>query len=85
MTLHTSSSVLPAGVTRKAVVAIAAQAADLALAMQRDGLLNAKSKGVATDLVTEADVASERLIRAALHDLAPVSYTHLTLPTNREV
>lgn len=69
MIVHNSDSVLPASVTREAVVAIAARAADLALEMQRNGLLNAKRKGVDTDIVTEADVASERLIRSALHDL----------------
>ena len=38
--------------------------------------------GVMVPLHTAADAAHQRHARAAL---APVSYTHLTLPTNREV
>ena len=71
MTRHTFDSVLPASVTRAAVLAVAVRAADLVAEMQRAGLREIRSKGIATDLVTEADVASERLIRAGLHDLDP--------------
>lgn len=70
-TVRNSDSALPASVTRAAVLAVAVRAADLVTEMQRAGLREVKTKGVATDLVTEADVASERLIRAALHDLDP--------------
>jgi myo-inositol-1(or 4)-monophosphatase len=50
-----------------AVVAqIAQQAGDLILAMQADGLRAITGKSSAIDLVTEADVASEKLIRSEL-------------------
>ena len=38
-----------------------------------------------TDALTLADLSVQELIVAALRDAGPVSYTHLTLPTNREV
>ena len=34
---------------------------------------------------TEVDVTDPQSLRTALGVFAPVSYTHLTLPTNREV
>ncbi len=49
------------------MLATAQRAGDLVLAMQARGLANVASKSNATDLVTEADVASEQLIR---HELA---------------
>jgi myo-inositol-1(or 4)-monophosphatase len=48
------------------VVDVARQAGELVRRMQDAGLRNVKSKTSAGDLVTEADVASERLIRDAL-------------------
>ena len=48
------------------VVGVARQAGELVRRMQEAGLRNVHSKTSAGDLVTEADVASERLIRAAL-------------------
>ncbi len=53
------------------VIAVAQRAGELVLQMQRDGLRAAKSKSTAIDIVTEADIASEQLIRAALHELYP--------------
>ena len=48
------------------VIAVARQAGELVRGMQEAGLRNVHSKTSAGDLVTEADVASERLIRDAL-------------------
>ncbi len=48
------------------VIDVARQAGDLVRRMQEAGLRNVHSKTSAGDLVTEADVASERLIRDAL-------------------
>ncbi len=53
------------------VIAIACRAAAMVEAMQRAGLQNVKSKSIETDIVTEADVASEKLLRAELHELDP--------------
>ncbi len=53
------------------VIDVARQAGELVRHMQDAGLRNIKSKSSAGDLVTEADVASERLIRAALGQLYP--------------
>lgn len=50
---------------------VAQQAGDLVLAMQSDGLTNIASKSNKTDLVTEADVASEKLIHRELHSRYP--------------
>lgn len=55
----------------EAVIDIAHQAGDLVRQMQDAGLRNVRSKTSAGDLVTEADVASERLIRNALAQLYP--------------
>jgi myo-inositol-1(or 4)-monophosphatase len=48
------------------VISIAREAGELVLSMQRAGLQNVSSKSNANDLVTEADLASEQLIRTAL-------------------
>ncbi len=53
------------------VIEIAAGAADLALAMQAAGLRNIATKSNETDLVTEADKASEHFLRAELRALLP--------------
>lgn len=53
------------------VIRVAESAADLVLAMQRDGLLQTRTKVKVTDLVTEADMASERLLRAELDKVEP--------------
>ena len=53
------------------VIGVAGRAADLVLAMQRDGLLQTRAKVSAIDLVTEADMASEHLLRAELDKLEP--------------
>jgi myo-inositol-1(or 4)-monophosphatase len=58
-------------VSLESVVEIACRAADLVMEMQRAGLRNVKAKGVEIDLVTEADVASERLLHEELERLAP--------------
>lgn len=55
----------------ESVIQIAARAVDLVLEMRRSGNLGIKTKSNITDLVTEADLASEKLIRSALYDLAP--------------
>ena len=55
----------------EAVIDVARQAGELVRGMQEAGLRNIKSKSSAGDLVTEADVASERLIRAALAERYP--------------
>lgn len=55
-----------ADVALEDVLAVARQAGDLILAMQADGLRNITSKSSEIDLVTEADVAAERLIRSEL-------------------
>lgn len=55
----------------ESVISIAARAVDLILEMRRAGQLGIKTKTNITDLVTEADLASERLIRAALYELDP--------------
>lgn len=53
------------------VLVVAQRAGDLILAMQADGLRNISSKSSVIDLVTEADVAAERLIRAELQQKYP--------------
>lgn len=53
------------------VIGVARQAGQLVLRMQQEGLSNIKSKTSAADLQTEADLASERLIRHALAELYP--------------
>lgn len=54
-----------------AIIGAATQAADLVLRMQAEGLRNVRTKSSAIDLVTEADVASEHLLRAALEAIEP--------------
>ena len=51
------------------VITVACRAADMVQAMQNAGLQNVRSKRIETDLVTEADIASEKLLRAELHQL----------------
>lgn len=53
------------------LISVAQQAGDQVLAMQDSGLRNIGSKSSEIDLVTEADLASEKLIRAALHARQP--------------
>lgn len=48
------------------VIAVAQDAARLVQRMQREGLSNVRSKSSESDLVTEADVACEHFVRAAL-------------------
>lgn len=55
----------------EAVVEVAGRAADLVEGMQRAGLLGIKEKSAESDLVTEADVACERLLREELGRLEP--------------
>jgi myo-inositol-1(or 4)-monophosphatase len=52
-----------------AVIDVGLHAADLVLAMRREGLQDVRSKSSASDIVTEADVASEKLIRTELSEL----------------
>ncbi len=54
-----------------ALFELACQAGDLALTMQRDGLRAIHSKSTHNDLVTEADLACEALIRDGLAALTP--------------
>ena len=58
-------------VARSALFELACQAGDLALTMQRDGLRAIRSKSTQIDLVTEADLACEALIRDGLAALTP--------------
>src|SRR6476661_1409952 len=53
------------------VIAVAQRAGQLVRTLHRDGLRNVRGKSNASDLVTEADLASEALIREALHDAYP--------------
>ncbi|MEZ4659470.1 MAG: inositol monophosphatase family protein [Caldilineaceae bacterium] len=55
----------------ESVIDAAQAAADLVLQMQRDGLRQLQSKSSAIDIVTEADLASEKLLRARLSALLP--------------
>ena len=50
---------------------LALQAGELALSMQRDGLRSIHAKSTPNDLVTEADLACETLIRDRLAALTP--------------
>jgi myo-inositol-1(or 4)-monophosphatase len=58
-------------VSLESVVSVAVRAAELAEEMQRAGLLQIRSKGMETDLVTAADTACEHLLRDELGALAP--------------
>ena len=58
-------------VEKSALFELACQAGELALTMQRDGLRAVHSKSTRNDLVTEADLACEALIRDGLAALAP--------------
>ena len=58
-------------VAPSALFELACQAGELALTMQRDGLRAVRSKSTQNDLVTEADLACEALIRDRLATLTP--------------
>ncbi len=58
-------------VSASAVIEIARQAGRLVVGMFDDGLQNIRSKSTAVDLVTEADLASERLLATELSKLDP--------------
>ena len=53
-------------VAKSTLFELASQAGELALTMQRDGLRSIQSKSTPNDLVTEADLACEKLIRDRL-------------------
>ncbi len=55
----------------EAVIAVAQRAGQLVLQFHRDGLRNVRGKSNDGDLVTEADLASEALIREALYAAYP--------------
>ncbi len=61
----------PPAVDLAHVLTVAQQAGDLILAMRAGGLQAIGNKSSATDLVTEADVAAEKLIRGELQRLYP--------------
>ncbi len=58
-------------VAKSALFDLARQAGQLALSMQQDGLRAISSKSTPNDLVTEADLACETLIRDSLASLTP--------------
>jgi len=58
-------------VARQEVIAIARQAGQMTIEMQRQGLRHIDAKANAYDLVTEADIASEQLLRQKLTALDP--------------
>lgn len=64
-----SSHTLPVSTT--AILALAREAGQLVVNMQQGGLKEIHSKSTAVDLVTEADVASERLLSRELATLDP--------------
>ena len=66
-----SGQPLPHAVDLTEVLAVAQQAGDLVLGMQARGLQNIGSKSSSIDLVTEADVAAEKLIRSELAQRYP--------------
>lgn len=53
------------------VIDVAQRAGQLVMQLRQDGLRNVRGKSNETDLVTEADLASEALIREALHEVYP--------------
>ncbi len=55
----------------EAIIAVVQQAGQLVERMRRDGLANIQRKSSTIDLVTEADLASEALLREALQRLYP--------------
>ena len=61
----------PMPVAKSALFDLARQAGQLALSMQQDGLRAISSKSTPNDLVTEADLACETLIRDRLASLTP--------------
>ncbi|MCB0113009.1 MAG: hypothetical protein KDD84_02925, partial [Caldilineaceae bacterium] len=66
--IHTSED-LP--VDPAAVVALAREAGHLVVSMQARGLAEIRTKSTEIDLVTEADVASEKFLSDGLAELAP--------------
>ena len=66
---YKKSSKLP--VAKSALFELVCQAGELALTMQRDGLRAIRSKSTQNDLVTEADLACQALIRDGLAALTP--------------
>jgi myo-inositol-1(or 4)-monophosphatase len=58
-------------VAKTALFDLARQAGEIALAMQQDGLRSIHAKATPNDLVTEADLACETLIRDRLASLTP--------------
>jgi myo-inositol-1(or 4)-monophosphatase len=57
----------------EAVISATRRAGQLVLTMRRDGLRNIQSKSAETDLVTEADLASEAFLRKELAELFPAA------------
>ena len=53
------------------IIEVAQNAGHLVLQMRTDGLRNVRSKASVIDLVTEADVAAEKVIRDALQSQYP--------------
>ncbi|MFN8495115.1 MAG: inositol monophosphatase family protein [Caldilineaceae bacterium] len=53
------------------IIAVARRAGQLVIQLRRDGLRNVRGKSNEIDLVTEADLASEALIREALQEAYP--------------
>ena len=74
------------GIGRAHALAFARQGAKVVvndLGVTADG--NEASQGPAHDVVEEHGADAFRLYEMFMGPLEPVSYTHLTLPTNREV
>jgi myo-inositol-1(or 4)-monophosphatase len=73
--MHGSQSNVTSEIDLEATLAsmldVAQHAGDLILSMQRRGLANVASKSNQIDLVTEADLASEKLIHSELHARYP--------------
>jgi myo-inositol-1(or 4)-monophosphatase len=61
----------PLPVDRETVIGIARQAGQLTVELQQKGLRSIRTKANAYDLVTEADLASEKLLREKLTALDP--------------
>lgn len=53
------------------IITVVQKTGELVVEMRRAGLQNVRGKATAIDLVTEADVASEALLRSELHRLYP--------------
>ncbi len=68
---HEAGAIPVDGIAVDAVIDVALRAADLVLSMRAAGLQDVRTKSSASDIVTEADVAAEALIREQLAALAP--------------